>query len=156
MSGRFIYNDRERGVVDIFDRLGNLIRTIIDDDPDENGYGRSSGVGSTTRDPDMREAWEELENYMSEEEASTGRRSGADTNHRRFGIPDSLRKDFRNLEVPFGSPLTDVRSSYKRLMTAFHPDRHSADPDRFRTATEVTKKLNQSYERIQSHYEATG
>jgi curved DNA-binding protein CbpA len=41
-------------------------------------------------------------------------------------------------------------------MTAFHPDRHSADPERFRTATEVTKKLNQSFERIKSYYEVAG
>lgn len=136
--------------MDIFDRLGNLIKTILDDDSD----GPSSYSGGYTGDPDMQKAWEELETYMNEEEPASGPRStptGIGT-----GLPDYLRKDFRNLEVPFGAPLTDVRKSYKALMTAFHPDRHSADPEKFRTATEVTKKLNQSYQRIRTHYESSG
>ena len=144
-------------MVDIFDRLGNLIRTILDDDLSGDNAGPAIRAGrSHPNDPDMREAWEELENYMSEDEPSGKRASGPSFGSESAGLPEALRKDFRNLEVPFGAPPGDVRRSYKRLMTAFHPDRHSADPDRFRTATEVTKKLNQSYERIQSHYEAAG
>ena len=152
ISVHFLYNVKERTVVDIFDRLGNLIRTILDDIP----AGNDSGGSSYRNDPDMREAWEELENYMSKDEPANKRRSNASFASELAGVSESLRKDFTNLEVPFGAPLTDVRLSYKKLMTAFHPDRHSVDPDRFRTATEVTKKLNQSLDRIQSHYEAAG
>ena len=68
-------------------------------------------------------------------------------------IPDRLRRDFRNLEVPVGAKMTDVRSAYKRLMTEFHPDRHADDPERLRTATEVAKKLNHSFQRIRTYYE---
>ena len=143
--------------MDIFDRLGNLIRTILDDIPAGDDSGGSLRGGSPYRnDPDMHEAWEELENYMSKDEPANKHGSNAAFASELAGVPESLRKDFTNLEVPFGAPLTDVRLSYKKLMTAFHPDRHSADPDRFRTATEVTKKLNQSLDRIQSHYEAAG
>ncbi len=143
--------------MDIFVRLGNLIRTILDDIPAGDDGDTSFRGGLPYRsDPDMREAWEELENYMSEEEPASKRRPNASFASELAGVPESLRKDFTNLEVPFGAPLTDVRLSYKKLMTAFHPDRHSVDLDRFRTATEVTKKLNQSLDRIQSHYEAAG
>ncbi|MBU8912942.1 MAG: J domain-containing protein [Spirochaetales bacterium] len=143
--------------MDIFDRLGNLIRTILDDDLSGDNAGPAIRAGTSHHnDPDMREAWDELENYMSEDQPSGKRASGPSFGSESAGLPEALRKDFGNLEVPFGAPPGDVRQSYKRLMTAFHPDRHSTDPDRFRTATEVTKKLNQSYERIQSHYEATG
>jgi DnaJ-domain-containing protein 1 len=135
--------------VDIFDRLGNLIKTILDDDPAERGYDPSR----STYDADMKEAWEELESYMNDDEPDAARASAA-RQGAASAAPEALRKDFRNLEVPFGAPLNDVRRSYKKLMAAFHPDRHSADPDRFRTATEVTKKLNQSFQRIRSHYEA--
>ncbi len=157
ISVHFLYNIKERDVVDIFDRLGNLIRTILDDIPAGDDGGGSLRNGSPYRhDPDLREAWEELENYMSKEETATKLGSSASFASELAGVPESLRRDFVNLEVPFGAPLTDVRYSYRKLMTAFHPDRHSADPDRFRTATEVTKKLNQSFDRIQSHYEAAG
>jgi DnaJ-domain-containing protein 1 len=128
--------------VDIFDRLGNLIRTILDDDDPDYDSPRFA-------DPDMSAAWAELEDYMKQdsgEAANAGPRTG-------MIVPDRLRRDFRNLEVPVGAPFEDVRASYKRLMTAFHPDRHAADPERLKTATEVTKKLNHSFHRIRTYYE---
>ena len=137
--------------MDIFDRLGNLIRTIIDDpDDDSNGAG----------DPDLDVAWEELEDYIREGAPSNaGGRAAADGTGTRPGGPaeqlrtEQLRRDFRNLEVPVGAPIESVRRNYKRLMAAFHPDRHSADPEKLRTATEVTKRLNESYTRIRDYYE---
>lgn len=132
--------------MDIFDRLGNLIRTIIDDEdgPEPRG-GRFD-------DPDETAAWDELEAYMR------GGESGAPPSFDapdRDGMPESLRRDFRNLEVPVGAPLADVRRGYKRLMAAYHPDRHSSDPEKLRTATEITKKLNQSFQRIRTYYEGS-
>lgn len=135
--------------MDIFDRLGNLIRTILDDSDEHHAAGTA---GASRGDPDMRRAWEELEEYMKEDRTATRPASGTPSGTS-LAVPEYLRKDFRNLEVPFGAPLEEVRRAYKRLMATFHPDRHSADPDRFRTATEVTKKLNQSFQRIRSHYE---
>ncbi|MFW5688102.1 MAG: J domain-containing protein [Spirochaetota bacterium] len=138
--------------MDIFDRLGNLIRAIIDDE--EAG----SSSGASFRDPDEAAAWEELERYMKSEAGDAGFAGGAtgpDPFARSAGssMPDSLRRDFRNLEVPVGAPMEDVRKAYKRLVTSYHPDRHSSDPDKLRTATEITKKLNQSYQRIRLYYE---
>ena len=138
--------------MDIFDRLGNLIRTILDDQADERRTGNPRPQGG---DRDFHEAWEELEAYMNSGGSDAPTATAADSAPAR-PVPEYLRKDFRNLEVPFGAPLGEVRRSYKRLMAAFHPDRHSSDPERFRTATEVTKKLNQSFQRIRAHYEMTG
>ena len=131
-------------LVDIFDRLGNLIRTILDDD-DADRPGRP---GFT--DPDMSQAWDELEDYINEGSDGKTTRPFSPASG---GVPEYLRKDYRNLEVTFGESLDVVRKAYKKLMTAFHPDRHSADPDKFRTATEVTKKLNQSFQRIREYHE---
>lgn len=129
--------------MDIFDRLGNLIRTILDDE------GGSEGSIGGFRDADERAAWEELESYMRSGESTAAPSSDRPDP----GMPESLRKDFRNLEVPVGAPMEDVRRAYKRLLAAFHPDRHAGDPERLRTATEVTKKLNQSFQRIRVYYE---
>ena len=135
--------------MDIFDRLGNLIRTIIDDE------GESAEYAGSFTDPDERAAWEELEAYMRDEQAQTraetpggGARTAAPGT-----MPPALKRDFRNLEVPIGAPLADVRASYKRLLARFHPDRHAGDPEKLHTATEVTKKLNQSFARIRTYYE---
>ena len=129
--------------MDIIDRLGNLIRTILDDD-------EPARTGFRSTDPDEVAAWEELEAYMQGEARSTSTTAARPRVH---GVPESLQRDFRNLEVPVGAPLPEVRKAYKRLMASFHPDRHSSDPDRLRTATEVTKKLNHSFQRIRAYYE---
>lgn len=137
--------------MDIFDRLGNLIRTILDDEPgEEPARGRIAADSRFRTDPDLRDAWEELERFMHDPNPGDPAKHATDQPR----IPESLRIDYRNLEVPFGAPLTEVRRSYKRLLTEFHPDKHSSDPNRFRTATEVTKRLNRSYERIRALQEA--
>ncbi len=135
---------RARGFVDIFDRLGDLIRTILDDE------GRPGAPASPFADPDERAAWEELDDYMRGVHHHGTPTSSSDDQYRE--MPASLRRDFRNLEVRVGAPLPDVQRNYKRLMAAFHPDRHSCDPVRLQTATEVTKKLNQSFQRIRAYY----
>lgn len=132
--------------MDIFDRLGNLIRTIIDD---EDGPTQSR---ARFDDPDEAAAWDELESYMRSGESGEAPSFDAPN---RGGMPESLRRDFRNLEVPVGAPMADVRRAYKRLMAAYHPDRHSSDPEKLRTATEITKKLNQSFQRIRTYYEGS-
>ncbi|MFW5737661.1 MAG: J domain-containing protein [Spirochaetota bacterium] len=132
--------------MDIFDRLGNLIRTIIDD---EDGPHPS---GARFDDPDEAAAWDELEAYMNS--GASGEAPSFEAPDR-GGMPESLRRDFRNLEVPAGAPLPDVRRAYKRLMAAYHPDRHSSDREKLRTATEITKKLNQSFQRIRTYYEGS-
>jgi DnaJ-domain-containing protein 1 len=147
---------QREAAVDIFDRLGNLIRTILDDE--ETTHTSRTGV----RDPDEAAAWEELEKYMSQGAGDAdfhGNHARAENRTGSFGAPDagtvpqSLRRDFRNLEVPVDAPMDEVRKAYKRLVAAYHPDRHSSDPEKLRTATEVTKKLNQSFQRIRIYYE---
>lgn len=130
--------------MDIFDRLGNLIRSMLQDDTDDR-YRESPDY----RDPDMEQAWEELSDYMNEDRP-TNSASFDPVEKRR--TPDSLRTDYRNLEVEFGAPMDSVRQAYKRLMATYHPDRHSSDPERLQTATEIAKKLNQSFQRIRNHY----
>ena len=72
----------------------------------------------------------------------------------RDGVParpaadESLRRDYANLEVPFGADIEDVRRSYKSLVLRYHPDRFAADPEKQAIALEITKKINESFERV--------
>ena len=61
---------------------------------------------------------------------------------------ESLRGDYANLEVPFGADIEEVKRSYKSLVLRYHPDRFAADPEKQGIALEITKKINQSFERI--------
>ncbi|MGO9310560.1 MAG: J domain-containing protein [Spirochaetia bacterium] len=148
------------------DRLADLLKALL-------GDGGSSRRGSSTegragpgsgeaafRDPDVREAWEELDEYMrggAGARGSAGGRSaeghGAEEHKSRRPRPpvdESLRQDYANLEVPFGADIETVRKSYKTLILRYHPDKHAGDPEKLRIALEITKKINESFERIRS------
>jgi curved DNA-binding protein CbpA len=68
-------------------------------------------------------------------------------------VDESLRQDYANLEVPFAADIDTVRRSYKALMLKYHPDKHGGDPQKQKIALEITKKINESFERIRAGHE---
>jgi hypothetical protein len=164
--------------VDLLDRLAGLLRALLGDG---TGGGRRAGHGTDSprgpgadrpsagrpADPDLAAAWDELNDYLGDGSVRGGGgrdgsgRDGGSRDDRGGGTaagapPGSLRQDYANLEVPFGADIETVRRSYKRLVLRYHPDRHAGDPERLRVATEITKKVNESFERIRSHEERSG
>jgi DnaJ-domain-containing protein 1 len=146
--------------VDFIDRLAGFLRDILGDGGGTTGKSsRPAGY----QDPDLRDAWEELDDYMR---GGTGERRGDPAGGSRAGqggghesrrtrgpADESLRQDYANLEVPFGADIETVRKSYKTLMLRYHPDKHAGDPEKQRIALEITKKVNQSFEKIRSRQE---
>ena len=141
----------------IIDRLAAVLRSLLG-----GGETRSSpppGEASKQRftDPDLAEAWEELEDYMNR---GSGAAAKEDTNARRDGrrqartprrTPgESLRQDYANLEVPFGADIEEVRKAYRTLILRYHPDKHGGNTESQSVALEITKKINESFERIRA------
>ncbi len=52
---------------------------------------------------------------------------------------------YRTLELQPGADLRDVRKAYRKLLLQYHPDRHASDPDKYKAATEVTRRLTEAY-----------
>ncbi len=130
------------------DRLAELLKSLFGNEGRSDAQGRTRPV-----DPDLQAAWEELDEYIR-----TGSNGPRDEQAGRRSKPqrppdESLREDYANLEVPFGADMETVRSSYKRLMLKYHPDRHAGNLEKQRVALEIAKKINQSFERIRSHQE---
>jgi DnaJ-domain-containing protein 1 len=103
-------------------------------------------------DEDYQEAWEELNSYMrkGEEEAKTHYKN----EEKKPRSPlNSLKRDYANLEVPFGSSFDMVKKAYKRLLVQYHPDRYANNPEKLQTATEIVKKINDSYMRIKQFHQ---
>jgi len=135
----------------IFDRLGKVLRSWLRSAPDNT---------SSATDPHMQEAWDELNTYLNGEEGfrsqgSSRNRSQDDDTRRRNehvsqGEIENLRKDYTNLEVSFGASFDQVKRSYKKLLRRYQPNRHFTDPEKLKLATEITMKINESYNRIKS------
>ena len=129
----------------LFDKLGVVLKSLDSLVDDVLGKGPAG-----KKDADYREAWEELEEYLrtgksrvqpeQEDRRGPGERSS----------PPSLVQDYANLELQLGASFENVRNSYKRLLKKYHPDRFANDPEKQKLATEITQKLNQSYQNIRS------
>lgn len=60
-------------------------------------------------------------------------------------IPDPLADYYTNLELPPGASRQEVKRAWKRLMKKYHPDLHSANPEKREVANELTQRLNEAY-----------
>ncbi len=150
----------------VFDRLADLLRTLF-------GSSSPQGGGAGSADPDLRDAWDELEEYLRtgtstrrpRPQAAPGRpgRTGSASGQphgaaapRPGPRPDeALRPDYASLQVPFGAPLEEVKRAYKRLLQRYHPDRFADDAEKQRTAGEVTRGIIAAYRRIRQFVEKT-
>ena len=71
----------------------------------------------------------------------------------RRGVPSrdpELTRYYANLELPDGAGLDAVREARRRLLKRYHPDLHSADPEKKRTATQLAQGLNRAYDELVS------
>jgi hypothetical protein len=137
----------------IIDRLADFLRSVLRDDEQPQSGGRARPAGGTRyADPDLQEAWEELDDYMRTGTERQKEQAHGSSQARR-PVDEALRQDYANLEVPFGADIETVRASYKRLMLRHHPDRQGGEPEKQRVALEITKKINESFERIRTRQE---
>jgi DnaJ-like protein len=68
-----------------------------------------------------------------------------------FGGDKRLRELDAQLEVPYGAPFEDVKKSFRRLMRKYHPDLHVGNPQKHKTATQLTMSLTQAYNELEQH-----
>lgn len=132
----------------------NLFRSVINDDP----FDSSSYENTKKRyyDPDLQDAWEELDAFLNEgksggDEERRYERGRDNYRSREKPETDNLKKDYANLEVPFGSSFLEVKKSYKKLLRKYHPDKFANNPNKLKIATEITKKINESFARIREY-----
>jgi DnaJ-domain-containing protein 1 len=61
-----------------------------------------------------------------------------------------LARYYGQLELPYGADLAQVKRAYRRLVSRYHPDRHSHDLEKQRIATEVTQALSHAYHQLEA------
>lgn len=94
------------------------------------------------------------ENLM-EEELARARVSSAHEPAPRVSLEDEkIRRYYANLELPYGATAAEVRAAYRRLVRRYHPDKHQADTEAAKVATEITQKLRVAHDGLLAHLEA--
>ena len=61
-----------------------------------------------------------------------------------------LARCYANLELPYGAGIEAVREARRRLLKRYHPDLHSTDPEKKRTATQLAQGLNGAHDELVS------
>lgn len=51
----------------------------------------------------------------------------------------------RTLELGPEATQDEIRRSYRKLMRKYHPDRFASDPEKYKAATEVARKITEAY-----------
>ena len=139
----------------ILERLGNVIKSYINDDT-EHASGRRSQ--KTHEDPDYAAAWEELENDLNRKESREkewdellkDEKSGTAQNSEnpKRKIPEELMPDFTELGLSPEASAEECKEAYKKLIKIHHPDRHANHAENMRKATDKTARVNASYGRL--------
>ena len=71
----------------------------------------------------------------------------------RRGVPSrdpELTRYYANLELPYGAGIGAVRDARRRLLKRYHPDLHSADPEKKHIATQLAQGLNWAHDELVS------
>jgi DnaJ-domain-containing protein 1 len=133
--------------------LAGVFRSYLDDDWQDVRKNSSYG------DPDLRQAFEELDDFLSSGGASAGRRDSGGAfddvgktwrtaQKAKPTVPETLRGDFAELGVEFGADAKRCKAAYKQQVKLHHPDRHASHAGNMKKATEKSARLNAAYERI--------
>jgi DnaJ-domain-containing protein 1 len=151
----------------IINRLGNVIRSYLNDDegPDGSG-GLFRRESRRAEDPDLSAAYAELDEFLKgtarqdRGAGGTAGRNAGENKGERSGTgraggtapgntpPESLRPDFAELGLPPGAGEEECKAAYKRLLKLHHPDRHAGHQANLEKATKKTARINAAYDRI--------
>lgn len=127
----------------IFDRLGNLLRSVFPDSersaPNPGSYG----------DPDLEEAWEELNEFMESDGDATTQGKSAPTPTR--VLPPLVAEAYRTIGVGPDASNGEIGKAYKALILRHHPDRFATDQAKLLRATERTKQINGAFQEIKNY-----
>ena len=55
------------------------------------------------------------------------------------------KKYYKILELEYGSDFNSIKKAYKRLLKKYHPDLFQNQPEKIKSAQEVTRQINEAY-----------
>ncbi|MCL2232470.1 MAG: J domain-containing protein [Treponema sp.] len=137
--------------MDILGRLGNVVRSYLNDETDSifgKGRGPGSGASAGHRDPDLKAAFDELDDFLSGKEGGS-KKARAQQEPPRRQVPAETLADFAELGLSPDASAAQCKAAYKKLLKTHHPDHHAGSPEALKKATEKTARVNAAYRRIQ-------
>lgn len=67
------------------------------------------------------------------------------------GKDAKIARYYKVLNLPYGTGFDEVKSSFRKLVRKYHPDRHGGSPQKQKAATELTMRVTQAYNELEQH-----
>ncbi|MEZ4454891.1 MAG: J domain-containing protein, partial [Nannocystaceae bacterium] len=128
-----------RGGSDLFEGLSEEERAALDEELKKDTVGAKAGRRARQVRDAAEDAWDKA--Y----EAAQAR-AGGGAIPRGVDPVEQRQRWYRTLELDEGADFEEIRKSYRRLLRLYHPDRHANDPEKYKAATEVTRKITEAYD----------
>ncbi len=64
---------------------------------------------------------------------------------------NEIAEHYKTLDLPVGAEFSEVKSQFRKLMRKYHPDMHSATPEKQKAAAELSKKFTVAYNALEEH-----
>lgn len=55
------------------------------------------------------------------------------------------KKYYKILELEYGANFDSIKKAYKKLLKKYHPDLFQSEPEKLKSAQEVTRQINEAY-----------
>ncbi|MBU0936123.1 MAG: J domain-containing protein [Spirochaetes bacterium] len=143
----------------IFDRLNTLFKSIFNDD-DDSSFARETRRTSGGADSDFDAAMDELNSFLNDDHEETEQRQRQQQSRQSYsqgrpdyGPPQKLLAAYKLLGLNYGQSLAEAKKAWKDLLKLHHPDKHAADPEAYRKATERCARINDAYRIIETWHE---
>ena len=144
--------DRYTSPMGIWDRLGSVIKSYLNDDA-HTSFGGSAAKGYAGRaDPDLDAAYEELDDFLNEGKNASGAADRGEPARPRRPVPQELKADFAELGLSPDASAAECKAAYKKLLKIHHPDRHAGNPENMKKATEKAARVNAAYRRLENWF----
>lgn len=144
----------------ILNRAKRIIRSHLNAAADEI---KSRTVGADEPDPLSdeaatmdAEAWYQAAKARQAGANQRRAEGGAQGARPQVGRPLDIQQAYLRLECPVGSDLKTVRTSWRKLMRKYHPDRFPGDEKKREAATKVAAAINEAYQKLEDHLKALG
>lgn len=136
-------------VGNMFDRLGSILKSYIDD---ENAH--THGREQARKPSSAKTRFDDAQTYANEQfDSKKNHADNADARPKhRLIVPRELLGDFSRLGLTSSASLEACKKKHKNLMIKYHPDKHTANPFALIRAHEISARINMSFQRIRTWF----
>lgn len=129
----------------MFDRLGSLLKSYVDDEYTHSS-GRSNASKTSGRKTEFKAQGASFSNEHSR--SSNAHAHTSEVFRNRVIVPRELFGDFVQLGLTSSASLEICKKNHKKLMIKYHPDKHVSNPFALIHANEISARINMSFQRI--------